>query len=131
MNEGVTNSVTSIASAPPKLIPSVERSAFQVFYRRIQATWSPFEHKLHSNHLSHRGSYSIERMQAFDDYWCNTSILRVSTVCLALSFPAFLVSLLIKFIPVQDPLDGWKANYGVWVRFFVATRSSALDFLYK
>lgn len=80
-------------------------------------------------HVGHRGYYSIERLQALDDYCRDTSLLRVFTVCMMLPVPAVVVAIGMEFIPLQDPKEGWKANYGIWLRFTVASVVIGLGFL--
>lgn len=59
------------------------------------------------------------RLYSLDNYCRNTSKLRALMVCSLLSLPALFVSIAIEFIPVQKPSDGWRANYGCWIRFYV------------
>lgn len=52
-------------------------------------------------------------------------------VIMALSVPALVVTVGMEFIPLQDPLDGWKANYGVWLRFVVGNFCIGLGFIFQ
>lgn len=72
----------------------------------------------HKLYVSHRGALSVERLHALESYCRETSPLRVATVCLVLSVPPFLVSIALEFIPLANPRDGWRANYGAMVRYF-------------
>lgn len=72
-------------------------------------------------HFSQRGSYSVERMHAFDSYCKQTPLWRAIAVCLLFSLPALLISIALELIPLQNPFDGVKANHGAWIRlFFIA-----------
>ncbi|RLN50541.1 hypothetical protein BBJ28_00014516 [Nothophytophthora sp. Chile5] len=70
--------------------------------------------------ISHRGSYSLERLQALQAYRSRTSLTRAVLICVALPLPPLLVMLLMESIPLQDPAAGWRANYTFWVRFFLS-----------
>lgn len=72
----------------------------------------------HRLYVSRRGAFSIERLYALESYCRQTSRLRVAAVCSVLSLPAFLVSIVLELIPLQDPSEGWKANYGCWLRLY-------------
>lgn len=68
-----------------------------------------------------RGSYSVERLFAFNEYCRHTPLWRALAVCFLFSMPPLLVSIAIELIPLQDPLKGAMANYGAWIRqFFIA-----------
>eukprot|EP00644_Phytophthora_capsici_P013096 jgi/Phyca11/101253/e_gw1.5.616.1 len=64
-------------------------------WKRVQVTY-------------HGGKYSIHRLLALEMYANNTPWLRVVLLCLFTPLP--------MLIPLQDPTDGWKANYGFWIR---------------
>lgn len=70
----------------------------------------------HSLHPSHKGSYSVERLQALKHYCDQASLFRVVCVLVILPTPALLVAIGLELIPLQDPAEGWKANIGAWVR---------------
>ncbi|POM71424.1 Hypothetical protein PHPALM_12015 [Phytophthora palmivora] len=68
-------------------------------------------------HFAHYGGkYSIERMLAFEEYTRNTSIVRVLLVVTGAPLIIIILVLCQEIIPLQDPADGWKANYGFWIR---------------
>ncbi|POM71520.1 Hypothetical protein PHPALM_11905 [Phytophthora palmivora] len=68
-------------------------------------------------HFAHYGGkYSIERMLAFEEYTRNTSIVRVLLVVTGAPLIIIILVLCQEMIPLQDPADGWKANYGFWIR---------------
>lgn len=73
-------------------------------------------HSVQELHLAHRGSYSIERLQAFDEYCSRTSMTRVLGICLFLPLPALAVAIGMECIPLQHPRKGWQANYGAFTR---------------
>ncbi|KAG7392334.1 hypothetical protein PHYPSEUDO_000742 [Phytophthora pseudosyringae] len=70
--------------------------------------------------VSHRGTYSVERLQAFQCYCEQTSVTRAVVVCILTPLPALLATLLLDCIPLRSPDDGWEANYMFWIRFFVS-----------
>lgn len=73
-------------------------------------------HGLHKLQLSHRGSYSVERLKAFDEYCHQVSLWRVVGICLTLPIPALAVAIGMECIPLQDPREGWRANHGAFIR---------------
>lgn len=83
--------------------------------------WRHISHLWHHMHISHRGAFSIERLAAFDDYCRDTSSLRSLLRCCLLPIPALVAGVLMEFIPLRDPREGWKANYAAWVREFLTS----------
>ncbi|KAG7386592.1 hypothetical protein PHYPSEUDO_015500 [Phytophthora pseudosyringae] len=81
--------------------------------RRIVAGYNKLQ-------VSHRGMYSIERLQAFQLYCDKTSVTRAIAVCVLTPVPSLLAMVLIECIPLCDPELGWRANYMFWLRFFVS-----------
>lgn len=57
-------------------------------------------------------------MTAYRDYSRQAPVWRAVAVCLLFSMPALVISILLEMIPLQDPHDGVKANYGAWIRNF-------------
>lgn len=88
-------------------------------YLIIVLDW--FDGASHRLFVSHHGAYSIERLYALESYCSRTSKLRVATVCLLLSLPPLLVPIILELIPLQNPSDGWRANYGCWIRIFFSS----------
>ncbi|GMF25987.1 unnamed protein product [Phytophthora lilii] len=76
--------------------------------------------KWHRSQIGHRSEYSIERFLAFRDYYESTSMTHAIAVCALTPLPALLTALLIDCIPLRHPSEGWQANYGVWIRQFLA-----------
>ncbi|GMF21079.1 unnamed protein product [Phytophthora lilii] len=67
--------------------------------------------------VSHSGSkYSIERLLALEEYTRHTSLARVLLVCFGTPTPMVVLVMLQECVPLQDPSDGWSANYGFWIR---------------
>ncbi|RLN55143.1 hypothetical protein BBJ28_00016394 [Nothophytophthora sp. Chile5] len=64
----------------------------------------------------HGGKYSMERLLALDEYTRSTSLLRVLLVCVGTPLPMVALVLLQECVPLQDPADGWSANYSFWLR---------------
>ncbi|KAK1943424.1 hypothetical protein P3T76_004820 [Phytophthora citrophthora] len=65
------------------------------------------------------GKYSIERMLALKEYTRTTSLGRVLLVLFISPLPVVVLLLSQESIPLQDPRDGWRANYGFWIRFAI------------
>ncbi|KAG6969450.1 hypothetical protein JG687_00003187 [Phytophthora cactorum] len=64
----------------------------------------------------HGGKYSIQRLLALEAYTRSASSSRVLLLCIATPLPMATLVILQELIPLQDPKDGWKANYGFWLR---------------
>ncbi|KAF1778443.1 hypothetical protein GQ600_24084 [Phytophthora cactorum] len=60
------------------------------------------------------GKYSMERVFALEAYARTTSISRVLMVCFGTPIPMVILVVLQELIPLQDPSEGWQANYGFW-----------------
>jgi hypothetical protein len=56
---------------------------------------------------------------ALDDYSRTTSLWRVLLVIFATPVPMALLVVTQESLPLQDPADGWKANYGFWIRVVI------------
>ncbi|GAB9473799.1 hypothetical protein Gpo141_00010946 [Globisporangium polare] len=69
--------------------------------------------------VSHRGKYSLERLQSFEEYCRTTPLWRVILVCVATPLPALVVTILIESMPLDSPSLGCLKNYRFWMRFFV------------
>lgn len=99
-------------------------SSNQTFKR--QKSWID---RLHSLHPSHRGSYSVERLQALKKYCDQASLFRVLSILVVLPTPALLVAIGLECIPLRDPADGWKANIGAWVRLGIVGISVSIGLI--
>ncbi|POM69317.1 Hypothetical protein PHPALM_14405 [Phytophthora palmivora] len=78
--------------------------------RKIVASWYAMQ-------LTHYGGhYSIERMLSLEEYTRSTPLSRVLLMSVSAPLLIFLLVLCQESVPLQDPADGWKANYGFWVR---------------
>lgn len=84
--------------------------------KRKSSRWERWTDAVHDFHPSHSGTYSVKRLQALRDYCTQTSYLRVFCVCVAVPAPVLLIPIAIECIPLQDPLAGWRANTGTWIR---------------
>lgn len=122
-------SSSEIAPAPIPALNHGRLREIKGIFQHVEAMWGRLEHAWHSHHLSHRGSYSIERLQALEDYCHRTPFFRVLCICLMLPLPAFLISLIVEFIPLQNPSEGWRANHGIWTRFFCGNVFISIGFL--
>lgn len=82
----------------------------------LRSTYSHVRHSAHRAQglqLSHRGVYSIKRLNAFDEYCRTASRLRVFCVCLVIPLPALLVAIGIECVPLQNPAKGcqsWRVH---------------------
>lgn len=72
----------------------------------VKHQWHKFALVFDRLHVGRRGFYSIERLQALDDYCRDKSLLRVLAVCVVLALPALMLVVGMKFVPVQDPVKG-------------------------
>ncbi|POM57478.1 Hypothetical protein PHPALM_38006 [Phytophthora palmivora] len=72
--------------------------------------------------VSHRGGkYSLERLLALEEYTRTTSFSRVILVCVGTPLPIMTLVILQELIPLQEPNDGPRANYGFWIRVGLLT----------
>jgi hypothetical protein len=76
----------------------------------------------------HGGKYSIERVLALNKYTRTKSLSRVLLVCIGTPLPMAAMVTLQELLPLQDPAEGWHANYGVWFR--VAMLAGAVSHTY-
>lgn len=90
--------------------------------RFLRAIWEPL------NFLQ-RGSYSIERLNAFNNYCRLVPVWRSVLVCSIFFLPALLSSIALELIPLQNPYDGVRANYGAWVRNFFIVFTNTISVL--
>ncbi|RLN27118.1 hypothetical protein BBJ28_00022596, partial [Nothophytophthora sp. Chile5] len=89
---------------------------------RLSAWVTKLLHAWAKLHVSYRGGrYSIERLLALDEYTRNTSLLRVLLVCVTTPLPMAMLVISQEFVPFQDPRDGWRVNYGYWIRADILT----------
>eukprot|EP00644_Phytophthora_capsici_P018082 jgi/Phyca11/113887/e_gw1.25.324.1 len=97
--------------------------------------FSHLQHKLaavwHRSQIGHRSEYSVERLLSFRDYYLGTSVPRVVAICLLAPVPALLTALAIDCIPLKPPSEGWKANYAVWIRLFLAMFIEGVGVFYQ
>ncbi|KAK1944230.1 hypothetical protein P3T76_004142 [Phytophthora citrophthora] len=70
------------------------------------------------------GKYSLERALALDEFTRKTSAIRVLLLITTPPLITLTVVLCQEVIPLQDPMAGWRANYGFWPR--VATIGATL-----
>jgi len=62
------------------------------------------------------GKYSTHRALALEFYTKNTSFVRLIVVCIGTPLPTILFVVAGELIPLQAPEDGWRRNYGFWIR---------------
>ncbi|KAJ8525712.1 hypothetical protein ON010_g15401 [Phytophthora cinnamomi] len=68
-------------------------------------------------HISYRGGqYSVERLLALDEYTRTASLFRVLFTITALFLPLEVFIICQESVPLQDPVLGWRGNYGFWIR---------------
>lgn len=83
---------------------------------RWRAVATKLKHAWLTTQISHRGKYSIERLVALDEYVRSASWARVIFVCLTTPLPVIALVLSQELVPLQDPAEGWRVNYGIWIR---------------
>ncbi|GMF17155.1 unnamed protein product [Phytophthora fragariaefolia] len=82
----------------------------------------------HAVQLPHYGGkYSIERMLSLEEYTRTTSLSRVLLVIVRLPLIVLAMVLSQEAIPLQDPREGWQANYGFWARMGFFGIASSYD----
>ncbi|GMF42074.1 unnamed protein product [Phytophthora lilii] len=65
------------------------------------------------------GKYSIERVLALETYTKTASLVRVLVVIMGTPVPMIALVVAQEIIPLQDPIEGWRANYGFWIRSLI------------
>ncbi|POM62617.1 hypothetical protein PHPALM_28203 [Phytophthora palmivora] len=107
-----------IAPSPPNAIAidtipftasEEQQSCSMKWFAKLRQVWFSLQ-------ISHNGKYSIERLLALEEYTRNTSLTRVLMVCVGTPLPMAALVLLQECVPLQDPAEGWSANYGFWIR---------------
>lgn len=61
-----------------------------------------------------------QRALTLMEYTDSTSWLRVFTVCSLMLSPAFAFTIIVEFLPVRRPSEGWEANWAFWIRLFLS-----------
>lgn len=88
----------------------VVKRNFVISFRKLVRWWAAL-------HISYRGGqYSVQRLLALQQYTQTTPLWRVLLVCASFPVPATAFLIAQEAVPLQDPADGWSANYGFWVR---------------
>ncbi|KAG6945570.1 hypothetical protein JG687_00017212 [Phytophthora cactorum] len=67
------------------------------------------------------GKYSVHRLLALEAFSQSASLLRSLIVCMKIPLPMVVLVFLQESVPLQDPRDGWRANYGFWIRVVILT----------
>jgi hypothetical protein len=67
------------------------------------------------------GKYSIHRLLALEAFSQSTSLWRALATCVGTPLPMAVLVFVQESIPLQDPRDGWRANYGFWLRVVILT----------
>lgn len=82
--------------------------------------------------VSHHGTYSLARFASFHEYSQKSTWYRVVIVLILTTLPSLIMMAIIDSVPLQDPSEGWKANWVFWVRcalaLFALTFASVLQF---
>lgn len=65
------------------------------------------------------GSYSLQRLQALEQYRKQTSVGRMLLVILGMPIPSLLFMVALNFVPLAAPWEGWKANSMAFIRLFI------------
>jgi hypothetical protein len=102
-----------------------------ILLRVVERAFGPAWSYWNSLQVGHRGRYSVERLLAFSDYYHRTSPSRVAIVCFLALLPAFIVAILVEFIPLRPPTESWRGNYAFWIRLFVSSLPIAFGGVYQ
>lgn len=70
--------------------------------------------KIKVSPLNHRTNR--QRAQSLVDYTESTSWIRVFAVCSLAFVPSFAFVILIEFMPLKPPSEGWRTNWVLWIR---------------
>lgn len=90
--------------APP-VLESIAR-----WWRFALATWQNVQ-------ISRHGMYSIERLQALQEYCEKASPIRVALVCLLTPLPSLAAIVAIEAMPLRSPFrHEWRHDAALWVR---------------
>lgn len=58
--------------------------------------------------------------QSLVEYTQATSWLRVFCVCSSALSPPFALAILIEFLPLRSPSEGWRSNWNFWIRLYLS-----------
>ncbi|KAG7383986.1 hypothetical protein PHYPSEUDO_003155 [Phytophthora pseudosyringae] len=108
-----------IALSPPQQSSSrlIHSTSVGNCLRRLQMGSYTLYHRWQSLQVSYRGTkYSVERLFALEEYIEHTSLVRVAIVVAGTLVPMVLLVLSQESLPLSDPRDGWRVNYGFWMR---------------
>ncbi|KAJ8578679.1 hypothetical protein ON010_g526 [Phytophthora cinnamomi] len=92
---------------------------------------SRVKRKLDRSQIGHRSEYSVEWLLAFHDYCQRPSTTHAVAVCVLTAIPALLIALTIDCIPLRPPSQGWRANYGLWIRRILAMFCKAVGVVFQ
>lgn len=107
-----------------KMVLAELRTSLVEQIHALLAFWSRIQ-------ISHRGKYSVERLQALNDYCKQTSLLRVFLVCILTPVPALLLVISLECLPLKDPSKGWRTNYVSWIRLSTMSFTITLGLVYQ
>lgn len=85
-----------------------------------------FTQQVHHFHVGLRGDYSIERLVALEAYCRKNRILSTRRLSV-FPLPALGLAILIEFIPLKDPKEGWQANYAAFIRYMIGCMAVAIS----
>ncbi|GAB9473801.1 hypothetical protein Gpo141_00010948 [Globisporangium polare] len=91
------------------------------FHQAISSAWERWAKFWHAIQISHRGKYSIERLQALDEYCQTTSLFRALLVCILTPVPTLVIVGMVELLPLRPISEGWRANYSMWIRLTIMT----------
>ncbi|KAF4036167.1 hypothetical protein GN244_ATG11809 [Phytophthora infestans] len=63
------------------------------------------------------GKYSVHRLLALEAFSHGASLI----VCVQIPLPMIILVFVPESVPLQDPKEGWRANYGFWIRVVILT----------
>ncbi|GMF18423.1 unnamed protein product [Phytophthora lilii] len=90
-------------------------------YAQPKRWWNRLKEKWNEVQVGRQGSYSVERLESFDRYCKTTSLVRVILVCVLTPLPALCFAILLEFLPLRPPSEGWAANWMFWIRLAITT----------
>ncbi|GAB9474210.1 hypothetical protein Gpo141_00011348 [Globisporangium polare] len=88
-------------------------------WSRVRHCWHRTWELWHRLQVNRQGKYSIERLQALDEYCRNTSLSRVLSVYFLTPLPSLLATLLIECMPLKDPYSAWRHDWALWIRIWL------------
>lgn len=100
-------------------------------WRSTENTYEVGKTTWRSLQIGHRGKYTVEQLQALNEYCRNMSGLRLVTVAVLTPVPALLLVIALESIPLRDPREGWRANYVSWIRIHIMSFTIVMGLVFQ